>query len=179
MVRRAIPLVGFALVVCATAIAVASDTGESGKPGAIAVAPASDPGDRAATRARQIPRRAILRLQSSQSSQLGDVIFEKRSGLVAYIFTRDTRRNSNCTGECARAWPPIKTKRRPKAGRGLKQRHVGMIKRQSGARMATYKGQPLYFYHDDPPGQILCHNVFQFGGTWYAVARSGAPAPTN
>jgi hypothetical protein len=39
----------------------------------------------------------------------------------------------------------------------------------------TYKGQALYFYVDDPRGQVLCNDVFEFGGTWYAVDAKGNP----
>jgi predicted lipoprotein with Yx(FWY)xxD motif len=38
----------------------------------------------------------------------------------------------------------------------------------------TYAGRPLYFYvGDTKPGQILCQNVAEFGGTWRVVRPSG------
>ena len=75
-----------------------------------------------------------------------------------------------------KAWPPIRSKGRPRAGAGLKSKHVGTIKRSDGSRMVAYKGRPLYFYEHDPPGEILCHDVFQFGGDWFVVRKSGKPA---
>lgn len=117
--------------------------------------------------------RAVLRLRKTR---FGRVIHEERSGLVAYLFTRDGKRRSRCYGACARAWPPIKTGGRPKAGSGLKQKHLGTTRRRGGARMVTYRGRPLYFYEHDSPGQILCHDVAEFGGRWFVVERSGDPA---
>ena len=45
----------------------------------------------------------------------------------------------------------------------------------TGRRQVTYAGRPLYYYVDDPPGEILCHNVEEFGGLWLAVQPSGDP----
>jgi predicted lipoprotein with Yx(FWY)xxD motif len=125
-----------------------------------------------AERAAKTPRRAVLRLRNTR---FGKVIHEKKSGLVAYLFTRDKRRKSKCYGACAKGWPPIKTRKRPRAGKGLKQRHVGMIKRRNGSRMLTYKGRPLYFYVHDSPGVILCNDVREYGGDWFVVRKNGRP----
>lgn len=114
----------------------------------------------------------VLRLKNSR---FGKVIFEKRTGLVAYLFTRDKRSKSKCSGACAKAWPPIKTRRRPVAGKGLRQADVGTTKRRGGARMVTYKGHPLYFYEHDGPGEILCNDVVEFGGSWFVVKKTGKP----
>jgi len=37
----------------------------------------------------------------------------------------------------------------------------------------TYAGHPLYYYRSDRPGQILCQNVEEFGGTWLVVSPRG------
>ena len=37
----------------------------------------------------------------------------------------------------------------------------------------TYSGHPLYYYVDDPPGEVLCHGVEEFGGLWLVVDPSG------
>ena len=150
----------------------AAAAGRACRPAIAAPAPAAEhPG--AAARFVRTPKRAVLRLRRTR---FGRVIHEKRSGLVAYLFTKDRRRTSRCRGRCAKAWPPIKTRRRPRAGRGLKRKHVGTIRRPGGARMVTYKGRPLYFYEHDEPGLVLCHDVREFGGEWFVVKRSGKPA---
>jgi predicted lipoprotein with Yx(FWY)xxD motif len=138
-------------------------------PGADQSASASAPaGPAAAT-----PRRAVLRLRKTR---FGKVIHEKRSGLVAYLFTKERSAKPACYGACAKAWPPIKTRGRPRAGRGLARRHLGTTRRRGGARMATYRGHPLYFYEHDRPGEILCNDVLEFGGRWFVVDRRGRPA---
>ena len=42
-------------------------------------------------------------------------------------------------------------------------------------RQVTYKGHALYFYVHDPKGQVLCNDVFEFGGTWFALDSKGRP----
>jgi predicted lipoprotein with Yx(FWY)xxD motif len=38
----------------------------------------------------------------------------------------------------------------------------------------TYRGHPLYYYEGDrKPGEILCQDVDEFGGTWLVVSPSG------
>jgi predicted lipoprotein with Yx(FWY)xxD motif len=38
----------------------------------------------------------------------------------------------------------------------------------------TYAGKPLYYYVGDrKPGQVLCQNVPEFGGTWRVVRADG------
>src|ERR687895_2865633 len=92
---------------------------------------------------------------------------------VAYLFTRDRGRTSACSGACASAWPPVLTKATPAIGPGLRAR-AGTTRRRGGARQATYGGHPLYYYIGDArPGQILCQDVAEVGGTWLIVSPRG------
>jgi predicted lipoprotein with Yx(FWY)xxD motif len=125
-------------------------------------------GDGAAAGARRGPRLTL------RDSQFGPVLFDGRNRAL-YLFTRDSRNKTRCYGACAEAWPPFYAKGRPRAGRGVDRSLIGTIKRRDGRRQVTYKGQPLYFYVDDPRGQVLCNDVFEFGGTWYAVDARGNP----
>jgi predicted lipoprotein with Yx(FWY)xxD motif len=110
-----------------------------------------------------------------RDSQFGPVIFNGRDQ-AAYTFTRDGRR-SRCYGECAKAWPPFFARGRPRAGRGIKRGLLGTVRRRGGRRQVTYAGQPLYFYEHDPKGEVLCNDIAEFGGTWFAVTPKGkAPA---
>jgi predicted lipoprotein with Yx(FWY)xxD motif len=118
------------------------------------------------------PRRGPL--VKLRASQLGPVLFDGRNRAL-YLFTRDSRNRTRCYGDCAAAWPPFLAKGRPRAARGVKQSLLGTIRRRGGARQVTYKGQPLYFYVDDPRGEVLCNNVPEFGGTWYALNAGGDP----
>jgi predicted lipoprotein with Yx(FWY)xxD motif len=109
-----------------------------------------------------------------RDSPLGPVLFDGRARAL-YLFTRDAPNRSRCYGDCAAAWPPFLAKARPRAARGVKQSLLGTIRRRGGTRQVTYKGQPLYFYVDDPRGEVLCNNVPEFGGTWYALDAEGDP----
>ena len=108
------------------------------------------------------------------SSPFGPVLFDGRNRAL-YLFTRDPKNRTRCYGDCAEAWPPFYAKGRPRAGRGVDRSLLGTIKRRDGRRQVTYKGQPLYFYVDDPRGQVLCNDVVEFGGTWFAVDAKGNP----
>ena len=48
---------------------------------------------------------------------------------------------------------------------------------KDGTRQVTYGGHPLYFYAHEDPGQVLCHDFEDFGGTWWVVQPDGAAAP--
>jgi predicted lipoprotein with Yx(FWY)xxD motif len=60
------------------------------------------------------------------------------------------------------------------AGKGVKQTLIGTTRRRDGRRQVTYSGRPLYYYiGDKTPGQVLCQNVDEFGGTWLVLRPSG------
>jgi predicted lipoprotein with Yx(FWY)xxD motif len=132
-----------------------------------AAAPTEEPSTEASPAARRRGPRVKLR-----DSQLGPVLFDGHNRAL-YLFTRDARNRSRCYGACAVAWPPFFAKGRPRAAQGVDQSLLGTIKRRDGRRQVSYKGQPLYFYIDDPRGQVLCNNVREFGGTWYALTAQG------
>lgn len=107
-------------------------------------------------------------------SQFGRVIADGK-GEAFYLFEKEKGRRSRCYGACARAWPPVLTRARPRAGRGVSQRLLGVTRRRNGRFQVTYAGHPLYYYVDDSPGLILCHNVREFGGLWLVVKPDGRP----
>ena len=109
-----------------------------------------------------------------RDSQFGPVLFDGRARAL-YLFTRDPGTRSRCYGACATAWPPFIARGKPRAGRGVKKSLLGTVRRRDGSRQVTYRGQPLYFYIDDPRGQVLCNDVTEFGGVWYALRANGRP----
>jgi hypothetical protein len=54
-----------------------------------------------------------------------------------------------------------------------------VTRRRDGRKQLTYGGHPLYYYAHEGPGEVLCHNVVEFGGTWLALTSAGEAAPTT
>jgi predicted lipoprotein with Yx(FWY)xxD motif len=114
------------------------------------------------------------RLIKAVGSEYGQVVADGK-GEAFYIFDKEKSAKSKCYGACAAAWPPVLTKGKPRAGNGVKASLLGTTKRANGKLQVTYDGQPLYYYVDDTPGNILCQNVSEFGGLWLVVSPGGAP----
>ena len=113
---------------------------------------------------------------SVRGSDFGPMVWGPARQAV-YVFQRDRRGRSRCYGRCARAWPPVLTRGKPVAGRGVRRSLLGTTRRRDGRRQVTYAGRPLYFYANDGPGEVLCHDVNLNGGLWWVVGRNGAPRP--
>lgn len=109
------------------------------------------------------------------NSQFGRVVADGK-GEALYLFDKEQGRQARCYGACAQAWPPLLTKGKPRAGKGVKAKLLGTTRRANGKLQVTYAGQPLYYYVDDQPGLILCHDVEEFGGLWLVVKPNGQPA---
>ncbi len=103
------------------------------------------------------------------------MLFDSRKQAI-YIFENDRRGRTVCYGDCARAWPPLRAAGGIASGRGVKSRLLGRTTRRDGTEQVTYGGRPIYFYVNDPRGEVLCQDVAEYGGTWFAVRRSGRAA---
>ena len=114
------------------------------------------------------------RLIKVVDSEYGRVIADAK-GEAIYLFGKERSAKPKCLGECARAWPPLLTKGRPRAAEGVRAKLLGTTRRPNGKLQVTYRGDPLYYYVDDSPGIILCQDVSEFGGLWLVVKPSGAP----
>jgi predicted lipoprotein with Yx(FWY)xxD motif len=110
---------------------------------------------------------------SVASSSLGKIIVDSR-GRTLYLFEKDTRGHSACSGTCAMYWPPLITRGKPVAGHGLKKSLLGTIRRANGARQVTYAGHPLYRYVlDTKPGETNGEGLQDFGAGWDALSAAG------
>jgi predicted lipoprotein with Yx(FWY)xxD motif len=95
-----------------------------------------------------------------------------------YIFERDLEdKRSHCYGECAKDWPPVLTKEKPVAGKGVRESLLGTKRRRNDKKQVTYAGKPLYYYAHEGSGEVLCHDVFLNGGYWWVVGRDGERRP--
>jgi predicted lipoprotein with Yx(FWY)xxD motif len=105
-------------------------------------------------------------------SEFGEMIFDSNRQAI-YIFQNDSKNQSACYGECAAAWPPVLTKSKPQADEGVDAALLGTVERRDGSLQVTYAGQPLYYYANEGPGEVGCHNVDLNGGFWWAVGPDG------
>ncbi len=153
------------IAVAATALGTAAILAGGAEAGSMAATEAST-----AAKAKKTTKLAL------RESKFGKVLFAG-NGRVLYMFSSDTARTSNCSGDCAAAWPPFYARGKLIGGPGVNRKLLGKTTRPDGRKQVTYKGHPLYFYVHDPRGEILCHNVNEFGGDWLVVRRSGNPAP--
>ena len=111
-----------------------------------------------------------------RGSDFGSMLWGPKRQAV-YIFQRDRRNRPRCYGKCAAAWPPVFTKGKPVAGRGVRASLLGTARRRDGRRQVTYAGKPLYHYAHEGPGEVLCHQVRLNGGLWWVVGPNGKRRP--
>jgi predicted lipoprotein with Yx(FWY)xxD motif len=99
------------------------------------------------------------------------------SAPTLYTFSKDSSGKSNCSGACAKSWPPATSAPR------LDKAKLSTIKRSDGKPQIALDGRPLYsFAGDTKPGDANGQGSNAFGGLW-TVARSAAksskPAPSR
>jgi predicted lipoprotein with Yx(FWY)xxD motif len=106
-------------------------------------------------------------LQVATNPALGKILVNN-AGRTLYAFKNDSPGQSNCTGGCAKIWPPLTISKnaKPTAGTGVGGL-LGVIQRADGSYQVTYNGAPLYLYSGDThPGQA---NGQGFNNLWYVV----------
>jgi predicted lipoprotein with Yx(FWY)xxD motif len=140
--------------------------------GALAAAVALFAGLNTALAATQTASRAAT--VASANSGLGRILVDAR-GHTLYLFEKDRRDKSACSGQCAGYWPPLITSGKPRAGAGVKESLLGTTKRSDGRLQVTYNHHPLYtFVKDTTKGQTTGEGLDFFGGEWYALAPAGS-----
>jgi predicted lipoprotein with Yx(FWY)xxD motif len=161
-------LIVLTAVAAATSLAACgSSSGQIGSRASVTLQPAAATESVNAAAAAKRPKLKIA------SSDYGRILFNGR-GRALYLVTADTRKTSNCSGDCATAWPPYIVKTKPAAGPGVKPGLIGTTRRSDGRLQATYAGHPVYFYQGDKQaGEVLCQAVYEFGGYWYVLRASG------
>ena len=137
----------------------------------VAVAVAAPAGVAGATSAHA----KTIKVSTAKVPNVGTVL-TTASGLTLYRFTEDAPGTSQCTGACAKIWPPMLASQGahvsgPRGVKGLAVTNVG-----NGHFQVTFHKIPLYrFEGDKKKGQANGQNV---GKVWFAVLKSGIPATT-
>ena len=110
---------------------------------------------------------------STARTGLGRVVVDA-SGRTLYLFEKDKRGHSACSGACASYWPPVLTTAKPVAAAGTQRSLLGTIRRANGTKQVTYAGHPLYrFFGDTKRGQTNGEGLHDFGAGWYVLSPSG------
>jgi predicted lipoprotein with Yx(FWY)xxD motif len=108
-----------------------------------------------------------------KKTNLGKVLVNSK-GRTLYLFRADTGTTSNCSGECATDWPPLKASGTPTVGKGANASLVATSPRSDGTLQVTYNGHPLYtFEGDKKAGATNGQGLNAFGAVWYVVSPAG------
>ena len=99
-------------------------------------------------------------------------------GMTLYIFDKDVKDKSNCSGGCLEKWPAymVKDEDAKVMGDGVTAT-FGVIDRGDGTYQVTANGMPLYYYvkdvnpHDET-GQAV-------GDVWWVVGPDGNKIDTK
>ena len=102
-------------------------------------------------------------------TSLGSVLVDDK-GRTLYVFLRDEKNKSNCTGGCLNTWPPY-TVTAVSGGAGIDASLLGSIDTADGKKQLTISGAPLYYFSGDTAaGDTKGQGV---GGNWYVVDAKG------
>jgi predicted lipoprotein with Yx(FWY)xxD motif len=145
----------------ATALAIAGAAGITAAV-AEAAAPASHP---------TVKQQPAATIGVKQATGLGAILDAGSKHLTVYMFTSDHGNKSNCSGACAKAWPPVTTVGKPKVSGGARAGLVGTIRRSGNVKQVTYKGHPLYYFEADKAAKTS--NGQGLDGAWYVLSASG------
>jgi predicted lipoprotein with Yx(FWY)xxD motif len=126
----------------------------------------------AGAHAASTARIAVAPTVSLRSTAYGKILVNSK-GLTLYLWVKDTKDKSACSGACLDVWPFVLVSGKPTAGPGVKASLLGTIK-EKGGHEVTYNGHPLYtFTSDTKPGIISGEGNATFGGPWWVVSAAG------
>lgn len=157
---------------CGGASEVREPTGQTSDPVTATESPTRSPTPTSSATA--VPGPPGTRIVVGESA-FGPMLFD-RQGQAIYLFDVESSAEPRCYDACAAAWPPVLTQGDPVAGPGVRPGLLGTTERRDGSNQVTYGGHPLYFYVNEEPGEVECHDVFLNGGYWYVVRPDGTRA---
>jgi predicted lipoprotein with Yx(FWY)xxD motif len=96
------------------------------------------------------------------------------SGRAIYLWVKDGKDSSACSGGCASAWPPVTTTGALTASGGVNKAELSTFTRSDGTKQVAYDGHPLYYFEGDPgPGEVTGQGSDSFGAKWWLVDPAG------
>jgi predicted lipoprotein with Yx(FWY)xxD motif len=164
------------VLLVAAAAAGCSDSGGDGSAGGTET---GDPADSLDTGAVPAATSSIIAAVDVKDATYGKMLVDEK-GRTLYLFEKDKKDKSMCSGDCAKAWPPFTVKSTPTAGKDVKKDLLKTVKRDDGSEQVTYNGHPLYRFADDrKAGDINGQDVDAFGAKWFVVDPDGKKITTK
>ena len=96
------------------------------------------------------PSAATPVVMAQQMGAMGMLLVAASNGHTLYTFDSDSPGVSRCSGQCLVIWPALTVPagQTPTGGAGVTG-SLATITRDDGTLQVTYKGLPLYFFHND------------------------------
>jgi predicted lipoprotein with Yx(FWY)xxD motif len=96
------------------------------------------------------------------------------SGRAIYLWVKDGKDSSACSGGCASDWPPVTTTGALTASGGVNKAELSTFTRSDGTKQVAYDGHPLYYFEGDSgPGEVTGQGSDSFGAQWWLVDSAG------
>jgi len=113
-----------------------------------------------------------ITIKTKHDKKLGTILAAGPKNMTVYLWDADTGTSSNCSGKCAKVWPPVIGK--PSASGKALSGDLGTSMRADGATQVTYKGHPLYYFEKDKDaGDAYGQGNKGFGAAWWVLSPSG------
>ena len=130
------------------ALTLAACGGQASSPGA-SPSPTLSATPTPTTTPAATPTAAAIVLAQNAGS-MGTILVAASNGHTVYTFDSDSPGVSRCSGQCIVIWPAlgIAAGQTPMGGPGVTGQ-LGTISRSDGTLQVTYRGLPLYFFHND------------------------------
>ena len=129
-------------------------------------APTYQPPPAKPTQAMAVPTDNIYKVSTSAAKGQYMTDFQ---GMTLYTYDKDTSGVSNCSGNCAVAWPVYTS---GATAQKIFPENISVITRADGSKQFAWKGMPLYYYKNDAKaGDVTGDGV---GGVWHIVKMTPA-----
>jgi predicted lipoprotein with Yx(FWY)xxD motif len=115
---------------------------------------------------------------TTKTSSAGDFLVSG-SGKTIYLWMKDGKDSSACSGGCASAWPPVTATGAVSAGSGVNKADLSTFTRSDGGKQVAYDGHALYYFvGDSGPGAVTGQGSDAFGAKWWLVNPAGTAITT-
>jgi predicted lipoprotein with Yx(FWY)xxD motif len=158
----------------ALALAACSSSSKSSAPPATSpptAAPttAATPTTTASSSGSATPTVALASVNNAKAN--GKKVLVDKNGMTLYVWDNDkTPGKADCTGVCAKAWPPLYVTGTPTYGSGLSTTMFSTVTGPNGQKQLAVNGKPLYLWAaDKKAGDATGDGINGF----YVVAANG------